>query len=537
MKGRDRFLKGVFFLFMIVPVAWSAVAFGATLNVPSVYSTIQAAVDAAVSGDTVLVTDGTYSGPGNVNLIVNKPIEIKSEHGPNLCIIDCQGNGRALTFTGAETEGSLLSGFTIRGGKVLDKGGGILCENGAKPTIDDCIITGNEARQQVGTIEMGFGGGIACVSSSPVISNCHIEGNGAGYGGGGVFCIGSSPTITGCTIIGNNCGNSGGGVYMGSKSSPAISSCMVTGNSATLYGGGFYASGTSSPSITNCTVADNSTPNAENTEGGGMYLYYGCQVTIANAIFWDNSAFQGPEIRMKDHCNLKVSFSNIKGGKNNIAIDALTLTASTSTASASTLDWSDDTNMDVDPRFVGEDDYHLASDSPCVDAGTKEDVTLPESDFEGDPRVLSSSTDMGGDEVRPEPKVYEVKIDVRPGSRHNIIHLGSWGFLPVAVLSTPDFDATSIDPETVVFAGAEPVYSVRARVNRDRKADMLFFFWKRHLKDLNESSTEATLTGQTTEDLSISGTDTVTIIKPTPKKHWWHNPVHLSQKKGNCNSK
>jgi hypothetical protein len=133
---------------------------------------------------------------------------------------------------------------------------------------------------------------------------------------------------------------------------------------------------------------------------------------------------------------------------------------------------------------------------------------------------------------------------VRPGSRHNKIDLRGWGFLPVAVLSTLDFDATRIEPETVKFAGAAPMHWVRAHVNRDRKPDMLFFFWIRHLKfDLDENmtqtplTTEATLIGESTEEGSIIGTDTVTIINPKYKRHWWSKFEQMTQKKARCNSK
>jgi hypothetical protein len=564
MKGRDKFLGMILCLLVAVPATFGSAAFGATLNVrlpdtagPGDYTTIQDAIDDAAIGDEVLVADGTYMGNRNVKLFVDRKVTIRSQNGPNYSTIDCEGNGRAITFSGAATEGAVLRGFTIKGGNLVDRGGGILCQSGAKPTIDNCIITGNTAIVKVvnpvtGTVtEMGFGGGIACVlNSSPVITNCHIEGNSAGSGGGGLSCTNSSsPMITSCTITKNNGGNFGGGVYMASQSSPSISSSMVTGNSAARYGAGFYCSGTSLPSITNCTLAENSTSDAA-AEGGGLYLYSGSQATITNSILWDNSASLGPEIRVKNQgsypCILKVRHSNVKGGKDTVVVDTqLAATGSASTTSTSTLEW-DDSNIDIDPKFVDEaaEDYHLAPNSPCVNAATQKDVTLSESDFEGDARVLNSTPDMGADESQPVITEYEVQMSVMPGSRNKKINLGAWGFLPVAVFSTPDFDATSIDPGTVEFAGAEPLHWVRTRVNRDRKADMLFFFWIGHLQfGLDENSTEriatseVTLTGESSDKGPIIGADTVTIVKPKHKWHWWSKFEQTSHKKGRCNSK
>jgi hypothetical protein len=113
-----------------VPAAFGTAASGAILNVPSDdHPTIQAALNVAAVGDEVLVADGTYTGSGNVNLVVKQKVTIRSQNGPNLSIIDCQGNGRAFTFTGADTEGAVLRGFTIRGGNVVDRGGAILSQN------------------------------------------------------------------------------------------------------------------------------------------------------------------------------------------------------------------------------------------------------------------------------------------------------------------------------------------------------------------------------------------------------------------------
>ncbi len=47
-----------------------------------------------------------------------------------------------------------------------------------------------------------------------------------------------------------------------------------------------------------------------------------------------------------------------------------------------------------------------------------------------------------------------VDIDIKPGGDPNSINLNSRGVIPVAILSTETFDATTLDPSTIVFEGA-----------------------------------------------------------------------------------
>ena len=53
--------KYIYFLFI-------SIGFSSILRIPDEYATIQEGINAASNGDTVLVSDGTYSGIGNVNL-------------------------------------------------------------------------------------------------------------------------------------------------------------------------------------------------------------------------------------------------------------------------------------------------------------------------------------------------------------------------------------------------------------------------------------------------------------------------------------
>lgn len=52
------------------------------------------------------------------------------------------------------------------------------------------------------------------------------------------------------------------------------------------------------------------------------------------------------------------------------------------------------------------------------------------------------------------PELTEVDIDIMPGSDTNSINLSSAGVIPVAILSSATFDATTVDPDTVSLAGA-----------------------------------------------------------------------------------
>lgn len=111
----------------------------------------------------------------------------------------------------------------------------------------------------------------------------------------------------------------------------------------------------------------------------------------------------------------------------------------------------------------------------------------------------------------------QVEIDIKPGSYPNSINLKSNGVVPVAVLTTEDFDAVDVDPGTVEFAGALPLRWAMCDVDDDGDLDIVFHFKTQDLS-LDENSTEAELTGQTNDGDDISGTDDVRIVPPKAKK-------------------
>ncbi len=100
----------------VVLLACLAVRFSAqalVINVPLDQPTIQAGIDAASPGDTVLVADGTYYE--NINFL-GKAITVTSVNGPASTTIDGSSTGNVVTFQSHEGRDSLLEGFTITNG-------------------------------------------------------------------------------------------------------------------------------------------------------------------------------------------------------------------------------------------------------------------------------------------------------------------------------------------------------------------------------------------------------------------------------------
>ncbi|MFQ6034655.1 MAG: S8 family serine peptidase [Sedimentisphaerales bacterium] len=254
-------------------------------HVPSIYPTIQAAINDAQDGDTVWVADGRYIGEGNYELdFKGKAITVRSENGPENCIIDCQRYGRGFHFHNAEDANSVLDGFTIKNGYAERFGGGIRC-TASSPTIINCIVTRNSAKD--------YGGGMYnCYNSNPTIIDCTFRANSSeslsilGNGGGMANYSNSSPTIINCSFVGNSVSYSGGGMYNHKNSNPVITNCIFRDNSAGRSGGAMSNWHSSSPILTNCSFNWNRSADG----GGGMCNYYNSNPIIKNTIFSHNSA-------------------------------------------------------------------------------------------------------------------------------------------------------------------------------------------------------------------------------------------------------
>lgn len=381
---------------------------------------------------------------------------MRSENGPENCIINCQGasgaghrgfyvhggtaiidgftitNGYAQYGAGIYFRGStatamnnIITGNTSGTGKYY--GGGGIRVKGGSPTIINNIIAGNRDLQS--------GGGIRCTAGgSPVIANNTIASNTAAtYGGGiysdgdsspeiidntiigntarhgaGVSCIGSSPSITGNMIADNTAASSGGGIFC-EDASPDILNNVITENLADGTNSGGAGGGIRcvnlSPMIVNNTIAGN-TASGKVAAAGGLYLHEASSTVVKSCIIWNNSANIGREVEFQGSTASEVTFSNVRGGCPGLG------------------------NIDADPLFVDPDngDYHLKSENgrwdPAADDGTgawvADSVTSPSidagdpgSDFANEPEPNGTRVNLGAYGNTPEASKSAVLLTVQ----------------------------------------------------------------------------------------------------------------------------
>lgn len=120
----------------------------------------------------------------------------------------------------------------------------------------------------------------------------------------------------------------------------------------------------------------------------------------------------------------------------------------------------------------------------------------------------------GGAVILISDIVMKVVIDIKPDSFPNSINLKSKGNVPVAILSDSAFDATTVDPDTVVFAGALPlpIGESPEDVNGDGLLDVILHFKTQGL-DIQPGDTEDCLNGMTFDGQEFKGCDSIRIIR------------------------
>jgi hypothetical protein len=240
--------------------------------------TIQAGIDSAAAADTVLLAEGTFTGPGNRDIdFAGKAITVRSDAASVYdCMVDCQGSSgdphAAFIFDNNETASSVLENITITGG--YRSSAGAVAVYYSSPTITGCVFAGNTAATAGGALDMinsvatltnchfisnlslSAGGAVFMEGSSPTMTDCNFSWNNAVHNGGALDCHGNSPSMTGC-IFQRNSGERGGAVHMDNGCTASFAYCRFSDNRSAAVGAAVRCSG-SSPTFENCSFAADS---------------------------------------------------------------------------------------------------------------------------------------------------------------------------------------------------------------------------------------------------------------------------------------
>jgi predicted outer membrane repeat protein len=231
------------------------------------YNTIQAAVTAAASGDTVHICAGTYALTGTVTFY--KTLTFVGD-GAATTIID--GGGTVQLFVGP-SQSAAFEDLTFKNGQThLTPSGGAIDAYRGSVTVTNSTFSGNSAYLRGGAIEAG----------SVTVTNSTFSGNTApGDHGGAIFSYGSV-TVTNSTFSGNAAAEGGA---IDAYGSVTVTNSTFSGNSVYLWGGAIEAGGVT---VTNSTFSGNSAPT-----GGAIMANGGATLTgtiLAQPSATDNCA-------------------------------------------------------------------------------------------------------------------------------------------------------------------------------------------------------------------------------------------------------
>jgi len=278
--------------------------------VPSEYATIQAGIDAAAFGDSVLVAPGVYKDYEVRDFLAScaflkDGVCVKSEAGPastTIDIINMQGplGGSAVIANALPSGVTSFEGFTIEG---REKGGGALIGLCEDMTLRDCVFQNFDGGPTAG-------GAVVIVGNGSIIdskfTNCRADLGGAIYctdghidligcliqscqntpvqieesGGGAV-----STTIMNCQFLDNTSSGGAGGLALGLTSGPTIiKGCLFKGNINTGSGGGAVIMGLGQKTVQDCVFIENGAMGS-NGQGGGLSAFSSPLIVHNNTFF------------------------------------------------------------------------------------------------------------------------------------------------------------------------------------------------------------------------------------------------------------
>ncbi len=401
----------------IMAVARTATGLADTITVGPAgadHTTIQAAIDAAEPGDTIVVAPGNYNE--NLNF-KGKSIILRSSGGATVTSII--GNAYTFQLSSAESADTVIDGFTIStfnsamylvGASPLVKNAiftgcagnyTIYASDGAAPRFQNVVFQRNRTTYTV------YGQRDANLT----FDGCTFDGNSANYGGGIYVTSNAVVTVRSSNFTSNTSANNGGAIYAAGSAQVLASSCMFSGNHANNGGAVHLETGWGRQVLRDCTFKENSAAyggavyarnvyqgyfadnvflgNTATSDGGAIYAYTGSHLALFNNTLAGNEATRGAGVFVHDSTGVLMLHNIVTDSPfgNGVA---------TNSESVRLLAWYNDVwgnapgnysgiadptgqrgNLSVDPQYSAYDagapaeaDVTLLDSSPLIDAGS-----------------------------------------------------------------------------------------------------------------------------------------------------------------------
>jgi hypothetical protein len=371
--------------------------------------TVQAAINlATLAGGEVWVRAGTYTENLTLRHFVylyggffgNETERAQRNWNTNISILNGGQAGSVVSATSLQ-QWAGIDGLVVRNGASA-RGAGVFCDN-SSPVIANNTITNNSGTGA------SSGGGIYLFGSSAVVISNVVSFNRATVGGG-ISCSGGAATaiITGNRIEANVASVSsapqlglvaygGGGVYVSGGAMPVIEGNFFLRNVATNApgssrqgeGGAICVDGGGSATarIVNNTLLANLATSSQGVyqENGGGILSRSTTAVIANNLIAFGSSGISTVRFTGDTTFSNVQHNCVYGNVSNyLRMPDLTGT---------------NRNISVNPLLLAANDYHLSTNSPCINSGSTNFVGAS-TDFDGNPRVVGGPVDIGAHEYQ-----------------------------------------------------------------------------------------------------------------------------------------
>jgi len=344
-------IVSIIFSIIIIMVIMPVASHAGVINVPGDKSTIQAGIDAAIPGDTVIVAEGTYfeniSFKGKAITVASEFILDQDTTHISATVLDGSqpanpDSASVVYFVSGEDTNSVLIGFTIRGGKgTVDvqnfgtAGGGILINDGGASIInnyvennhvadssvlgggiyagensDEVVVRGNRIAFNTLDGQYAFAGGLSVFETSEVIVSDNlflgntVNGDIFAIGGAVAVEISQSVSFVRNNIVDNSVFASVGFAVAGGAAFELTKSLLVSDNvfstnqchsdGPNAWGGGIWTWNDTTTTITGNTFQNNVVTGGTSAFGGGAAAFFFPDfIVVSGNYFLENMATEG----------------------------------------------------------------------------------------------------------------------------------------------------------------------------------------------------------------------------------------------------